>query len=327
MNHRSIVSIAALVLAYAPPAQAQKLRHGVADAALVVVAEPLEVKELGEHLVLHRFRVVETLKGSGVEELAVLEAAHVADAPTPRGEGRRLLCLAPARRSDAPKDGGPFWRATGYAGDCPSLDDSLESRDLLALVRALTSSERGTDASRTADTIASIVLRSRGIAQREAAEVLRERDVLRGRISRIDLDQILARAVAETKDVDLKVTLASLCAEAGMRNVVEALCTALPQCQDERFAQAVGRIATHVHGERATAILLPFLQQARGATNDALLLAIGATRTDSGLEHLLALRERQGAGRAVDAALRAHGSARAIEAVEPKKSKDGEVGR
>ena len=317
---KALIVIAALALAV--PGRAQKLRHGVMDAAAVVVVEPLEVAELDEHRAIHRFRIVETMKGEVGETVAVIEHAHVADAPSPRGEGRRLLCLVPDRRNDTPKDGGPFWRATGYAGDAPQLDASAASVELLTLVRALVASERGVDPARTTDALIRLVLSGHGVAQREAAETLRERDALRTRIPRIELDAMLARAVAETTDVDLKITLASLCAEAGIRNAVEALCSALPQCQDERFATALGRIAAHVHGERATAVLLPFLQQARGTTRDALLLALGATRTESALAQLLEMRARTGPSPALDAALRSHGSARALEIVEPKR-KDG----
>ncbi|MCC6786170.1 MAG: hypothetical protein IT457_25220 [Planctomycetes bacterium] len=325
MSDRQLARMLALLaaaLAPCTPIAAQKLRFGVADASLVVIAESSGSKALDEHLVLHEFRVIETLKGAAEETLTVIEHAHVADAPAPQRDGRRLLCLVPDRRAATPKSGGPFWRMTGYAGDNPPIDTSPASDDVLRLARTLVDAERGLDQAELADRLVTLALSGRAPAQREAIESLREREALRRRIPRIELDALLARAVAETGDVELKIALGSLCAEAGMRNTVEALCSALTHCQDERFAKALGRIAAHAHGERATAVLNPFLQQARGATRDALLLALGATATDSALAQLIQLRERQGAQPAIDAALRAHGSQRALEIVEPKR-KDG----
>lgn len=308
-----------LVAPRVAPLSAQQLRHGIADAAIVVIAEPLGSSAAGEHLVAHRFRVIEAIKGEATGEIVVLEATDVADAPAPRGTGRRLLCLVADHRRDPP-EGGPFLRATGYPGEDPTLGANIASAHILELARTLVASELGAEPARIADVFVRLTLEGRGIAQREAAEVLRERDVLRSHVSQVDIDQMLSRAVAETNDVELKIALASLCAEARPSGVVEALCGALMQCRDERFALAIGRIARHVHGEDANAVLQRFLRQARGPLHDSLLLALGATKTESALTYLLEIRRQRGAGQAVDAALRAHGAVRAIDAIEPPKT-------
>ncbi len=316
MGHRILTL--AVALACLAPTRAQQLRHGIADAAFVVVADPIGSSRVGEHLVAHRFRVVESLKGDVQGEFTVLETTEVADAPLPELRGRRLACLNPDRRKDLPA-GGPYLRPTGYAGEQPMIDDGPAARQILDLVRTLVTSERGGEPAQVTATLVQLAQRGGGVAQREAIEVLRERDVLRSHIDPIDVDAMLARAVGETKDIDLKIALASLCAERRGDGVVEALCGALQQCQDERFALALGRIARHVHGEQSFTVLQRFHQQARGPLRDTLLLAIGATRTEAALDYLLDLRKQDGPTRAVDAALRAHGSVRAIDAVEPKK--------
>jgi hypothetical protein len=85
--------------------------------------------------------------------------------------------------------------------------------------------------------------------------------------------------------------------------------------QDPEYARAVGRIGKLLHGEAATARLQERLRMA-GQPQDraALLLAIGATNTESALDALLRMNEA-GKDPAIEAALREHRSPRAQEAV------------
>jgi hypothetical protein len=314
----SLLAIATALLV-AVPVWAQQLRHAVADATLIVIVEPIDTTEVGEHVLAHRFRVIERLKGECDDTIVVLEHEHIADAPSVRGEGRRLLCLTRDRRSALPTGVAVAWKGTGYAGSSPTIGDAPQQQQVLRLARILVASDSGTAPAATADALTELMLQGSGPAQREAVEALRERGPLREHLEDVDLDAALARAVAETRDIDLKIALASLCAETRPEGVVEALCSGLTACGDERYARAIGRIANHIHGEEAARVLGRFLVQARGAFQERLLLALGATRTDSALQMLLELRRTRGAAKAVDAALREHGAVRAIEAIEPRK--------
>lgn len=312
--HRLLLAFALLVLAGTLPAQ---LRHAVADARYVVVAEHVGMQPLGNDLFLHRFRTVETLKGTAPAEFTMCERKRVADLPQPKPGPKRLLCLVDDRAAaDLPERHAPYLAATGYRAETPPIDDTAPSTSTLELVQVLVDSASGSAPGDTASALVRIALHGEGRARLEASESLRERPVLRDAILGISRQALLLAAIGETEDVERKISLASLCAEAGERSVVGALCVALQTLDDPRVAHATGRIARHVHGEDALSVLQPFLRQARGGVRDRVLLAVGATGTDAALGALLAMRHRDGPSPAVDAALRAHGAPRAVAAVD-----------
>jgi hypothetical protein len=317
----SLLASAACVLATATDARAQ-LRHAVTDAPIIVVARHVGVRPLGNELFLHRFESVSTWKGEAPDAFTIAERKRVADAPRPSIGPDRLLCLRPdPAAARFPADRGPYFVRLGYAGDDPVItEDDARTSSYRQLVDALLASEAGASPGATAAALSGIATRGTGPARVEAAESLRSRPVLRDALTPIRREGLLATAVA-VADTDLELTesLASLCAEAGQAGVVDALCVALRSVDDPRLARALGRIARHVAGEAATEALAPYLREARGPLRDRLLLAIGTTATESGLELLLGLRTKDGASAGVDAALRAHGSPRAMEVLRIEK--------
>lgn len=312
-----LLAFVPLLLCAGLPAQ---LRQAVVDARYVVVAKHVGVRPLGNEFFLHRYETVDTLKGEAPAAFTVAERKKVADMPQPKPGPDRLLCLTDDRGAeDFPERFAPYLVPTGYRGGDPVVDDTPASRSVLQLAHTLLESAEGRSPARTSADLVEIALRGAGPARIEASESLRERPILRDAIPEIMRDALLLSAIGESDDVALKISLASLCAEAGQKGVVEAMCIALQSVDDPRMAQATGRIARHVHGEGAVTVLQPFLQQARGPVRDRVLLAIGATGTEAALQTLLTMRQKDGGSKAVDAALRAHGSPRALEAIE----KDG----
>jgi hypothetical protein len=312
---RALLLLLSSLAALAPGTPAQ-LRHAIADAPLVVIARHVGVRPLGNDYFLHRYETAETLKGEAPPTFTIAERKRIADLPQPKPGPDRLLCLRPDRgAADLPASFAPYLIGTGHAGGDPVVDEGPATASFRQLVRVLLESERGRGSSRTAADLVELALRGQGPARVEASEALRERTALRDAISSFGRDDLLLAAVGESEDIERKISLASLCAEAGQKGVVEAMCIALQSVDDPRLARAVGRIARHAHGEGAFAVLEPFLRQARGGVHDRLLLAVGATGTDGALAALLALRSRDGASAALDAALRAHGAPRALEAI------------
>lgn len=150
--------------------------------------------------------------------------------------------------------------------------------------------------------------------RREATLHLAERGDLRATLDGLVWSRLVARAVAEVDDIDYKVALAELCASQRLDGLLDGLAVSLGPVTDPRFARCVGRIGKLLHGEQATDRLLERLRNV-GQDQDRkmLLLAIGATRTESALDALLHMDRRDPA---VQAALREHRSRRAIEAVD-----------
>lgn len=298
---------------------AQDLRRGVLDAEVVVIGRHVGVQPLGNDLLLHRIRVVESISGSAPESITLVEAKRVADVPQPRPGEDRIYCLRVDRREDLPERHGPYYRMLGHRGDNPvvATDDPR-----IELVRILVDSQTGASPQAIADRVLPLALRGDARVRTEAVELLRERPALRDAIRPIARSELLSRAVGETEDIPFKIAIASLCAELRSEGVVEALCLSIDAVEDPRFARALGRIARHLHGERATEILQPAITRSRRpAERDRLLLALGATGTEQALEALLRMR-RVAPSAGVDAALHEHGSPRALAALDKDRSGD-----
>ena len=222
------------------PAQ---LRHGIADARHVVVATHVGVRPLGNDFFVHSYRTVESLKGDVPPEFSIVERKRVADLPQPTPGPDRILCLIPDRgAADFPERFGPYLTRTGYRGDDPVADDSAASGSIRELIRVLIESEAGRATARTAADLTALARSGAGQARLEASETVRERPVLRDATSPIERDRLLLAAVGESDDVELKVSLASLCAEAGQKGVVEAMCITLQSVDDPRLASAVEQL-------------------------------------------------------------------------------------
>ena len=212
---------------------------------------------------------------------------------------------------------------TGFAGDNPTVDLAADPVDsTLRFVRLLADAERGMAPRTACTTLVELALGDHGPIRTEAVQLLRERAVVRSALSAPERSALLSRAVGESENARLKDALASLCAELRMPGVIDALCMSIENEPDAAFAKTVGRLTKFVHGEGAVDVLRPqILRTRRAEVRDTLLLALGATGTEGALDALLNYRRVNGASRAIDAALEAHGTRRALAAVARKKQK------
>ncbi len=311
------------VLALTSPALTQQLRFAVADATVVTTAKHVGLQALGNDLFLHRIRIATVLKGDLDGVVTIVEPKRVSDQPRPVADaGTRLYCLRPDPRTDLPARHAPYYRMGGYQGGNPVVTGSLEASPTIQFATILIASQRGKSPQVTANALVEFALRGKANSLcAEAIDEIRSRPTLLAKLRPLTLDRLLARAVGETDDIPFKVTLASLCGEARQPGVVTALCIGFEQVSDPRFARAVGRIARHLHGEAATDMIRPeFATASKPAERQALLIALGATRTESALNALLRYRQINGERTPIDAALRAHGSKRALAAIHTTKT-------
>lgn len=301
-------------------AAAQRLRHGVRAGELVIVAEVESTSPYGEEAVLHRLRPLRTLKGEAPEVLTVVEVLGLACRPRPIPGPPRIYCLSSAPKTTLPAQLGPFYQMTGFLGDHPRVElDPMASDPHLQLVGMLVELEDGGSAAELSARFANLALTAPAPVCTEAVEVLRVHTELRDRLDTARQGEFLARAVGEKRDFDYQNSLASLCAELQMPGVIDALCSSLESTPEPEVARTIGRLARYLHGEQAILVLQPHLLRAsRSEVRDHVLLAIGSTETRSALEALLKERRDRGPGEAVDAALRAHGSPKAMKAVRKK---------
>ena len=106
-----------------------------------------------------------------------------------------------------------------------------------------------------------------------------------------------------------------------MAGLVDGLCGSLEHVTDQRFAATVGRITSVLHGEQSAAVLQPHIARSEDPGARArLLFALGATSTEGALATLTAMRAAGGDDApSVEAALRKHGSRRAMKVIEDAK--------
>ena len=303
---------------------AQELRRGLATADAVVVARGVQRTEVADDLVLHRLQIVRHVRGANEHTaVAVLDFPRlgVHQRPTPRQS--RLYCLqdatAQATRLGLPADQGPFFKMVGWPGSNPLIGAEIDQDPVFRFAALLATADAGAPPADTAAALCTIALGNDGVVRTEAARLLTERADLRSHLGGLSWSRLMARAAGEVDDVPHKIALAELCAEQRLDGLLDALAVSLGPVEDEEYARAVGRIGKLLHGEAATGKLEARLRIA-GQEQDrkALLLAIGATNTQSALDALLRMNE-VGKDPAVEAALREHRSPRAREAVMPKR--------
>lgn len=325
-------SAAALLLLADLPAQ--ELRVAVDHAPVVVVGQHRGVRPHGDDYLLHKVRVALTLRGDAGDEVTVLEWKKLSYHNRPAIAAARLYCLHPVdepERLGLPT--GRYYRMDAHPGSHPAVahpavtrtatgDPTASQREdpVLRLVRVLVAAQRDGSIADKKSELFDLAVTAPSPARIEAARLLVERAVLLDALNPVELASLLAQASAETEDTEYKLALATVCAERRMPDLVEALCLTWPQIDDENFSRAIGRFAKHLHGEAATDQLTPYLQRARDPKlRGHVLLAIGATSTDSALEALLRVRQLETDTTRVDAALRLHGAARAVEATNHKR--------
>jgi len=287
---------------------------------LVVVAEVESATPHGEGAILHRLRPIRTLKGEAPELLTVVEVLGITCRPHPVPGAPRIYCLNSAPKTKLPEQLGPFYQLTGFLGDHPRVElDPAVSDPYLQLVEMLVELESGGSPIEQSARFANLALTAPSPVCTEATEVLRVHTELRDRLGSARQAEFLARAVGEQRDFEYQNSLASLCAELRLPGVIDALCSSLERSPEPKVARTIGRLARYLHGEQAILVLQPHLLRAsRPEVRDQVLLAIVWTETRSALEALLKEQRDRGPSRAVDAALRAHGSPKAMKAVRKK---------
>lgn len=316
---RTLLTVSSL-LCLATAASAQELRRGLMDADAVVVARGVQRTERGTDLVLHKLQVIRHVRGAAEQAtLTVLEFPQLAMHQRPMPRQSRLYCLQDAReqaaRLELPASDGPFYKMVGWPGSNPLIGAEIDADPTFRFAALLAASEAGASPNETAAALCATALQGDAAVRTEAARLLTERGDLRTKLTGVQWSQLVSRASGEIDDVPHKIALAELCAEQRLDGLFDALALSLGPVQDPEYARAVGRIGKLLHGEGATERLEQRLRMAGQAKDRAaLLLAIGATNTQSALDALLRMDDA-GKDAAVEAALREHRSPRAKEAV------------
>lgn len=312
----------ALLLAVLAPLSAQELRVAVDEAPCIVVGQHRGVRPHGNNFLLHKVAVLRTLRGEVADVVTVVEWKKLSYHVRPVIAATRLYCLHPIEDgSQLELPAGRYFRMDAHPGSHAAVAATAdEEAPVVRFVRLLVEAQQEGSIAGKKTALLDLALSGPDPVRMEAARLFSERAALLDALDPIELASILTKATAETDDIDYKIALATVCAERRMPGLVEALCIAWPQIHDERFSRAVGRFAKHLHGEEATEQLLPYLQRARDPElRGHVLLAIGATSTESALEALLRVRRLETDKAAVDAALRLHGSPRGAAVLDGKR--------
>jgi hypothetical protein len=207
----------------------------------------------------------------------------------------------------------------GWGGSHPLVGADHDADPTLRFARLLAASEAGAPPTDTATGLVGMALGADPAIRLEATRLLTERGDLRSKLGEPTWNQLLARATGEIEDVPYKIALAELCAEQRLDGVFDTLLVSLGQVTDADYARTVGRIGRVLHGEEVTVRIDARLRQAgQAADRQTLLLALGASNTQSALDALLRLDAKDAA---VEAALREHRSPRARDAVASKRAK------
>ena len=300
---------AALLPSVVLSAQEQQLRHAVVGADVIVVATHVGVQPLGEDWLLHKLQVVSTLKGEAPSLLTVAEPRLISLHMRPKPSETRLYCLHDfddkALEIGLPQGLAPYFIMNGYPGSHPPISDHSQG-PAVQFVGAILDAEQGRRLQQASSTLMRQALLGAPELRIDAVRALTERAPLRRILTGADRNQLMARAVVETKDVPFKIALAEFCGEERMPGIVGALAIGMDGVNDPRYAGSLGRIAWVLHGEDATTVLHPHLLAAgRGKNRGQFILALGATGTESARQLLERMRQTEGPDPYIDKALRA----------------------
>lgn len=313
-----------------PPPNPSKLHRAVSASPLVVIGRHAGVATHGEGIRLHRVQVVETIKGvRGAPEIAALTVVDFPGASfhnRPVPQQTRLFCLvdasAAAAQSGLPEDRGPYFKLSGYAGSNPQVIGDPDASAEVRLARILGDGISERPLQDSCDQLIELIRGEDADIRIQAVAVLTGNRSLRGKIASVTWSQLVARAIAETRDVPFKIALAELCCVGEVPGVVENLCLSVPVVEDREFALFLGRAARMTMREQGTDLLRSQVRQARTERVRArFLLALGATQSQGALDTLLELRDKDPEDRGVRAALEIHGSRAAREATARRRDR------
>lgn len=326
--HLAVSTMLALA-SFSATLNGQDLRRGLIEADLIAVGRQVHREELTPDLALHRLQIVELLRGgkSDLTSVTVLDWPKLSMHNRPMPRQTRIYCLqdatSAATRAGLPADKGPYFKMVGWAGTNPLVGADLDKDAAVRFARLLAGAEAGLEATGMVDALLDTALTGTPEIRTEAAQFLSERPDLRARINALQWTRVLARVTGEVDDVTYKIALAELCAEQRLPGLPEALVLGVSAVPQANYLRTVGRLLAILQGEQATATLMTQVQIARDPKHrEALLLALGATQTQSALDTLLNLRRSLGTDKAVEAALVEHHSRAARDAVlQGKKDK------
>lgn len=304
-------------LALAATATSQSLRRGLVEADAVFVGRQIGKKPHGDALTLHRVQILENVRGvDGYKAVTVLDWPKLSlhNRPTPRQS--RMFCLqdasAIAQRLGLPTSGEPYYKMVGWSGSHPLIGADRNQDPIVRFARTLADSEKGTSPNVTAAALATMATSGAPKVRTEVTRYLIERGDLRGKLSGLHWNQLMARATGEIEDIDYKIALATLCGEQRLEGLIDALAVSLGPVTDPRYARCVGRISKVLHGEQATEVLGKRLRNlGKQEDRKMVLMAIGATNTQSALDALMKMDKKDAA---VVSALREHRSKKAQDA-------------
>jgi hypothetical protein len=317
MRTPSFVFLALLSLA-----PAQELRRGLVAADAVLVGRQVGKKPHDDTVTLHRVQVLLDVRGAqGATAVTVLDWPKLALHQRPQPRQSRLYCLQDAGKVadklGLPATDGPYFRMVGHPGSHPLVGAETAADPYVRFAQLLAASEAGAPPTDTANGLFTTALQGDAAVRGEATRYLTERPDLCAKLGGLQWSQLVSRAAGETADVPYKIALAELCAEQRLEGVFDALVIGLTEISDPEYARTVGRIGKVLHGEDAATKLTERLRQAgQPATRATLLLALGATNTQTALDALLRMDKKDVA---VEAALREHRSPKAQEAAGTKK--------
>jgi len=315
-----LIPVICSALALAATTTGQSLRRGLVEADAVFVGRQVGKKPHGDKLNLHRVQILENVRGvDGYQAVTVIDWPKLSlhNRPTPRQS--RLFCLqdasAVAQRLGLPATGAPYYKMVGWSGSHPLIGADRNKDPIVRFARTLADSEKGTSPNITAAALASMAISGDAKVRTEVTRYLTERGDLRGKLSGVHWNQLMARATGEVEDIDYKIALATLCGEQRLDGLVDALAVSLGPVTDPRYARCVGRIGKVLHGEQATEVIGKRLRNlGREQDRKMVLMAIGATNTQSALDALMKMNKKDDA---VVAALREHRSKQAQAAARP----------
>jgi hypothetical protein len=310
------------LFALSPFAVAQDLRRGLTDADAVLVGRQVGKQAHDEDVALHRVQLLLDVRGGrGATTVTVLDWPKLSLHQRPSPRQTRLYCLADAtataQRLGLPAADGPYFKMVGWAGSNPLVGVEPAKDPFVLFAQMLAAGDNGTSPTTTAAALCKLALGQEPVLRLEATRYLTERPDLRSHLNQLEWTQLLSRASGEVDDLPHKIALAELCGEQRLDGVFDALMISLGQVTDAEYARTVGRIGKALHGEQSSGKLTERLRAAaQAADREALLLALGASNTQSALDALLAM---DGQDAAVEAALREHRSPRARDAVAKKR--------
>ena len=332
MNHRiyTSLSVVATISVLWAPLASQQLRRAVTAGDLIAVARSIRVIPAKNH-VLYRMQLEEILRGpkrlANTTELTIVTTKRISVHNRPSPAKKMLVCLHDfqlgAQKTGLPKGLAPYFKMSGHSGSAVILDTDSAKDPRLEFARILTASQKGASPRLVAERLFTIAVYGDPRVRIEAANALAERTVLASYLTQVHLSTLLTKATGELADIPYKIALSEVCVVRRAPAVIPTLCVSVEHLGDVTFLEALGRFTKFMHKDSAADVLMTHVKRAKGKTRERLIHALGATSTQGALDTLLSMLNGAENRTAVEAGLRAHGSARALQAIRKNTTQVG----